>query len=420
MNVLILTPDAVGSTLLQRLITVHLQLNELDRPVINLHELTNGLGRYWSPEFNREIVSKRAVPTWGYFQSLQQVVELLASVDHYKVSRLAHYHIINRGDNLEQQVQFYDYLNKNFFIIACRRENVFEHALSLAMARATNKLNVYSTLEKIETFADIYQHKIHLDLVAFVKCLDAYRSYLDWSTRYFNPTSYFNYEHDLPRIEEFISHLPIRSAQPSRVTWQDAFGIDFNTYNRCHYLHSDIGSIYLTHSDGTMPVLEAALSDQDRLAIYQQHSPEHWPAVTSSQDLNHLPVDIKRAFHAICQAQSMNSVALWLDADSRSYVARYHDQYQTANEAIKRMVELDILVSGPPIKKQTLSEKRSMISNFDQCVDTYNDWIMHNPDIAQPIDKDTIDQQCQHQREFWSVNPVRDLSTQDLPRVGQS
>jgi len=61
-----------------------------------------------------------------------------------------------------------------------------------------------------------------------------------------------------------------------------------------------------------------------------------------------------------------------------------------------------------------------MISNFDQCVDTYNNWIMHNPDIAQPIDKDTIDQQCQHQREFWSVNPARDLSTQDLPRVGQS
>ena len=43
MNVLILTPDAVGSTLLQRTITIYMQFHEFDRPTINLHELTNGL-----------------------------------------------------------------------------------------------------------------------------------------------------------------------------------------------------------------------------------------------------------------------------------------------------------------------------------------------------------------------------------------
>ena len=58
MNVLILTPDAVGSTLLQRLLTVYMQLHDFDRHVINLHELTNGLNRYYSPEFNREILGK--------------------------------------------------------------------------------------------------------------------------------------------------------------------------------------------------------------------------------------------------------------------------------------------------------------------------------------------------------------------------
>ena len=42
MNVLILTPDRVGSTLLQRLITVYANLNENQQPLtINLHELTN-------------------------------------------------------------------------------------------------------------------------------------------------------------------------------------------------------------------------------------------------------------------------------------------------------------------------------------------------------------------------------------------
>jgi hypothetical protein len=39
MNILILTPDAVGSTLLQRVLTMYMQFHEFDRPVINLHEL---------------------------------------------------------------------------------------------------------------------------------------------------------------------------------------------------------------------------------------------------------------------------------------------------------------------------------------------------------------------------------------------
>ena len=41
MNVLILTPDGVGSTILQRIITLALHLMKDD--VINCHELTNGL-----------------------------------------------------------------------------------------------------------------------------------------------------------------------------------------------------------------------------------------------------------------------------------------------------------------------------------------------------------------------------------------
>ena len=117
MNVLILTPDAVGSTLLQRMLTIYMQFHNFDRPVINLHELTNGLARYYSPDFNQELVGKKAVKSWGYHQSLPQVTEMLSSVDHYKTSRLAHYHLVRRGDSVAQQIPFYNYLNENFFII---------------------------------------------------------------------------------------------------------------------------------------------------------------------------------------------------------------------------------------------------------------------------------------------------------------
>ena len=68
MNVLILTPDRVGSTLLQRLITIYMQFHEYDRPVINLHELTNGLIKYYSPTFNDEVLGKGTGDEWGYIK----------------------------------------------------------------------------------------------------------------------------------------------------------------------------------------------------------------------------------------------------------------------------------------------------------------------------------------------------------------
>jgi hypothetical protein len=66
----------------------------------------------------------------------------LQTVDHYKVARLAQYHIRRREDTIEDQLPFYQYLNDNFFIISCRRQNVFEHAISQTINKITKKLNV--------------------------------------------------------------------------------------------------------------------------------------------------------------------------------------------------------------------------------------------------------------------------------------
>ena len=200
MNVLILTPDAVGSTLLQRTLTIYMQFHDFGRPVINMHELTNGLDKYYSPEFGREIVSKKTVQKWGYHQTLQQVTELLDSVDHYKTSRLAHYHIRRRGDTMEQQVPFYSYLNENFYVIACRRANVFEHALSMTLNTITKKLNVFNAYEKIDTFYEIYKSGVTLDPVVFTNHLWSYKQYVKWSEQHFDIASYFNYEKDIPRL----------------------------------------------------------------------------------------------------------------------------------------------------------------------------------------------------------------------------
>jgi hypothetical protein len=171
MNVLILTPDAVGSTLLQRMITIYMQFHQYDKPVINLHELTNGLVKYYSPEFNRELLGKPRNGGWGYHQTLKEVVDMLSEVDHYKTSRLAQYHIRNRQDSLDQQLPFYRYLDDNFFVIAARRKNLFEHALSWCINTITKKLNVYSAQEKISSFYDLYRSQIEIDSQSLVNHL---------------------------------------------------------------------------------------------------------------------------------------------------------------------------------------------------------------------------------------------------------
>jgi hypothetical protein len=206
MNVLLLTPDAVGSTLLQRLITIYMQFHTFDQPVINLHELTNGLEKFYSPDFNREILGKpnRVNKSWGYYQSLNEVIDLLASVDHYKTARLAEYHVNQRQDSISSQVPFYQYLNDNFFIIACRRRNLFEHALSWGLNKITKKLNVYTANEKINTFYDIYKNQVELDLLSFKQSLDRYRSYLTWSDNNFTAGSYFYYEDHIDNPEKYI------------------------------------------------------------------------------------------------------------------------------------------------------------------------------------------------------------------------
>jgi hypothetical protein len=412
MNVLILTPDAVGSTLLQRMLTIYMQFHEFDRPVINLHELTNGLAKYYSPEFNRELVGKRAVKNWGYYQQLNEIVDLLDSVDHYKTSRLAHYHILRRGDTIDQQIPFYNYLNENFYIIACRRSNVFEHALSLALTSITKKLNVYTAAEKIDTFFDFYHNGVNVDTNVFVNKLNLYKYYLDWSTQHFEVSKVFNYEQDVCEIEKFILNLPIFASQNNLVTWDKNFGIDFNDFNRTHYALSDIGSLDLSNIDKTIQFV-----NNNMIKIYQKDALPEWPAVHSLDDLNCLPVEIKKEFQTLCINNHSN--ISFLDPKKYTQVNACYNGYQLAQNTISQMIDLGIIISGPPIKKQTLSDKQKIVNNFDQCVEIYNQWIRDYPEIGNEIASSDLHLQHTHEQSFWNqFNQKTDCISDPLP-IGQ-
>jgi len=348
MNVLILTPDRVGSTLLQRLITVYMVSHEYDKPVINLHELTNGLMKYYSPLFNQEVLGKpNEGKPWGYYQSLSEITELLHTTDHYKTSRLAHYHIKNRRDSLADQVPFYNYLNDNFFIISAQRDNLLEHALSWGIQSQSKKLNVYSREEKIETFAGIYRNKIAVDQISFTKYLDDYVDYTRWVKDHFNVSSYFKYEQHLPKIEEYILGLNIFNGQKNKKTWNDIFKIEFNDWNRCHYLTSDLSGIgqQLPNSQEKLQLTFDGVTPVNNFQL-QSVGEKDIPSSLSQADQNFLT----------------------------SVGPQYVQVYKTLNE----LVENKVLVTPIPIKLQTMLEKKLIITNFEECVDTYNRWVEHN------------------------------------------
>jgi hypothetical protein len=391
MNVLLLTPDAVGSTLLQRLITIYMQFHTFDQPVINLHELTNGLEKFYSPDFNREILGKpnRVNKSWGYYQSLNEVVDLLASVDHYKTARLAEYHVNQRQDSISSQVPFYQYLNDNFFIIACRRRNLFEHALSWGLNKITKKLNVYTANEKINTFYDIYKNQVELDLLSFKQSLDRYRSYLTWSDNNFTAGSYFYYEDHIDNPEKYILNLPIFTNQVKKISWYDTFGIDFKSWNQTHYYLSNVGALALENTEKLL-LLESANNSV---------SDTNYPLLSAAQ----------------------NTLITKLPNRQQDHIKINLKKYQAVHESIQDMQDLGILVSTVPIKKQTLAEKKFMIKNFDQCLKLYNAWADKNSDIAESVDASALNLAIAQDLAVWKSSGVTDIELNDallLPPIG--
>ena len=65
------------------------------------------------------------------------------------------------------------------------------------------------------------------------------------------------------------------------------------------------------------------------------------------------------------------------------------------------MQELDIIVSPPPIQKQTLQEKIAMVRNADSCLDIFNDWAQRNGHESSVLSPEAINEQIQSETNFW-------------------
>jgi hypothetical protein len=170
--------------------------------------------------------------------------------------------------------------------------------------------------------------------------------------------------------------LPIFQHQVTQITWAEKFGIDLATWNRCHNLTGDIGAVALENNRSRDLLLANDIADHNQPDAASP--PLADPIVSSQSIVDHLPLPRQR------------------------YLMRHSAEYQTAAAAIEQMRKLDIIPSPPPIKKQTLEEKRFIIANFDQCLDAYNEWATKNSSISSILTALDIDRMIAKENLFWT------------------
>lgn len=434
MNVLLLTPDAVGGTLLERMLAIYSHINPRDRPTIDVGHVELGLATYFNTEFNQMILRSLGDYEFRDMQNLPQIQALLQSVDHYKILKLPHYNMVLRQDPRSQQVPFYRYLDQNYFVISCRRDNLFEHALSWSINKITKNLNVFTPQEKIKHFVPLYASGIHIDPLSVRQSLEDYRRYLDWCDNNFHVSSYYVYEQHMPNLEKYILSLPMFAQSQAALTWHDVWGQEFADWNQCHYLSSDIGSLFRDPMIGTklrdltgptsqscqvLPVGHDAI--KALISSYQRVRDHSWPDISDLSDWHTLPDTIKQEclhLHDLgfyvdsaqleqnknqglydTTATSMTTDLIPMIQDTalhyhKGYLAQHGMAYQRASSSIEKMIDIGILRSGIPIKKQTMREKYEIIKNMPECLDMYNQWISQNPGLGSRVQPDDICRQA--------------------------
>jgi hypothetical protein len=295
---------------------------------------------------------------------------------------------------------------------------VFDHAMSMAINRVTKKLNVYSADEKIYTFLELYKNRIDIDQQSLISILDSYRDYLRWSEDHFNIASYFYYDQHLDNIERFILELPIFPYSTHKITWQEKFGIDFNDWNRCHHVTSDIGMVALQDNKKIecldVQDLDHRYSTADAVGLYQKYALPTWPAIESLHDFQSLEPNIRSKFDQLIACKIGPTMITESSDNVRAFFQQNQANYMKAKDVIDQMISLDIMMTPPPIKKQTLAEKRYLVRNFDKCVTTFNDWISQNPTVGRAVDNNSLEAHIAAENKFWALPTTQPKKEQSL------
>ena len=339
MNYLVLTPDGVGSTYLQRALTVY--LNSSGMEYYNTHELLNGLaldsnnnlhksimkfGRY-SERVKLGIEENKVLV--GYSQSTEEIVKLIEKNEGNIVSRIAQYHVEDRlagewpywisdlstkgnmalaeRNKHEDYSIFYDTCRNNYDKIFYCTRDPFEYALSWGIRAITGMFNVYSLKERIETHGENITYD-GVDLDYMTTKLDQYIRYIYWVKDNFKDAVEVKYDDLHTNVDLVLSNIT---------------GLDYRMLDTWDISLQDYSTLLYKMS----MIYNPSLDYSDKLIEYQKTL-----------------VQQRKLFR-----------------------------------------------SGMPIKMTTLRDKGKKVTNFVPCLETYNKWAKSSNEYSELSEEQILD-----------------------------
>jgi hypothetical protein len=276
---------------------------------------------------------------------------------------------------------------------------LFEHGLSWAIQAHSKKLNVYSPQEKISNFEKIYNDGITVNRLGFEKYLNNYVKYINWSDTYFNIQSYFDYDVHMNNIENYILDLDFMQDCDNN-TWNNMFGQGFEDWNACHRL---IPNLFLRD--------HANIKDTKSLTVHTNNLNEQnweqirgpdWPKTWAEVGNPGLPAEIQSEIESRLLLQSAQ-----VTDNEYNFLSNNLPAYKNAITQIEKLKDDGFLVTGVPLKLQSLQEKKHVIKNFSECVNWYNQWVDKN-NFGTPYSEVELDQLA-HNEESRLTAPVHRL-----------
>jgi hypothetical protein len=153
------------------------------------------------------------------------------------------------------------------------------------------------------------------------------------------------------------------------IGWDNMFGQTFSDYNACHRL---IPNLKLLPGNGEK---EINYFEVPTIEDWSKVKGSDWPAAPDEFEsaINQLPVPVTEEIEKF-----FGTVSTKVTPAEFKFLEKNLSSYQETNKQITKLVDDGFLVTGVPIKLQSLAEKKMIISNFDECVNWYNEWVVAN------------------------------------------
>jgi hypothetical protein len=203
------------------------------------------------------------------------------------------------------------------------------------------------------------------------KYLNQYLEYSRWVDNHFNVQSYFNYDTDLKNIEQYILGLDFMHGHKEN-TWNDMFGLHWDDWNTCHRM---LPNLFLNQPEPSETTFSLTLNTGSiSLDHWNSVAGKDWPQTPTElldDSNNEIADDIKTEIKEIFP--EIKSVVV--SQENYNFLKTHMPAYHQVREELYKLIDNKILVTGIPIKLQSLQEKKQIIKNFDQCVEWYNQWV---------------------------------------------